>query len=97
MMLGLRLTPRARADLDHIWEYTTQQWSVDQAEAYLLTLDSTMQILRQQPELGRKIDDVRQGYLKFLAASHILIYRIKPDCIEIMRILHKSSDVERHV
>jgi toxin ParE1/3/4 len=96
-MIPIRLTPQARADLDEIWDYTAQQWNVDQAEAYMLTLDATMQLLAGQPGLGRKIDDIRQGYLKFPAASHLFIYRVKPDCIEIVRILHKSSDVERHL
>ncbi len=96
-MKHLRLTPQARADLDGIWEYSVKQWNVDQAETYLLTLNSTLQLLTKQPDLGRKIDDIREGYLKFLAGSHLLIYRVKADCIEIVRILHKSSDVERHL
>lgn len=96
-MRRLRLTPQARNDLDGIWEYSVNQWSVDQAEAYLRTLNSTLQLLTEQPALGRNIDDICEGYLKFPAASHLVIYRIKPDCIEIMRILHKSSDVVRHV
>ena len=96
-MRYLRLTPQAHTDLDGIWEYSARQWSVDQAETYLRTLNSTMQLLTEQPELGRKIDDIREGYLKFPVASHLLIYRVKADCIEIMRILYKSNDVERQV
>ncbi len=96
-MKHLRLTPLARADLDDIWEYSVKQWNVDQAETYLLALNSTMQLLTEQPELGRRIDDIREGYLKFLAGSHLLIYRVKTDYIEIVRILHKSNDVERHL
>ena len=96
-MKRLRLTPQARRDLDGIWEYSVRQWSVDQAETYLQALNSTMQLLTEQPQLGRSIDDIREGYLKFLAGSHLLIYRVKTDCIEIVRILHKSSDVERHL
>ncbi len=96
-MKRLRLTPQARSDLDGIWEYSAKQWSIDQAETYLRALNSTMQLLTEQPELGRKIDDIREGYLIFQAGSHLLIYRLKTDCIEIVRILHKSSDVERHL
>lgn len=96
-MLEMRLTPLARADLDGIWSFTREQWGVDQAEAYLLGLDTTMKILAGQPGLGRSIAEVRAGYFKFPTASHILIYRLKPGAIEFVRILHKSSDVERHV
>ena len=44
--------------------------------------------------MGRGIDDIREGYFKFPAASHILIFRVEKGQVEIVRILHKSSDVE---
>jgi toxin ParE1/3/4 len=77
--------------------YSAAQWGIDQAEAYLLGLNTTMNILTGQPGLGRSIDNVRVGYFKFPTASHILIYRLKPGAIDFVRILHKSSDVDSHV
>ena len=47
-----------------------------------------MKLLANQPGLGRDIDDIREGYFKFPAASHIFIYRSQSDAIEIVRILH---------
>ena len=96
-MSQLRLTPKARADLDAIWEFTAKHWGIEQAEAYLLSLGETMKLLANQPGLGRNIDDIRQGYFKFPAASHIFIYRSQPDIVEIVRILHKGMDVEKHL
>jgi toxin ParE1/3/4 len=96
-MSQLRLTPKARADLDAIWEYTAKHWGVEQAEAYLLSLGETMKLLANQPGLGRNIDDIREGCFKFPAASHIFIFRLQPNIVEIIRILHKSMDVERHL
>lgn len=96
-MLGIRLSPLARADLDGIWTFTMAQWNETQAESYLLGLDASMKLLATNPRLGRAIDDIREGYLKFPSASHILIYRLAPGVIEFIRILHKGSDVERHV
>lgn len=96
-MSQLRLTPRARTDLDAIWEYTVKHWGTEQAEAYLLSLGETMKLLSNQPGLGRNIDDIRQGYFKFPAASHIFIYRSQPDIVEIVRILNKGMDVEKHL
>jgi toxin ParE1/3/4 len=96
-MSQLRLAPKARADLDAIWDYTALHWGEEQAEAYLLSLGETMQLLAKQPGLGRTIDDIRKGYFKFTAASHIFIFRLVPGTIEIIRILHMSMDVERHL
>jgi toxin ParE1/3/4 len=93
-MNSIRLTPKAKADLDDIWEYTVKQWDVDQAETYMRALDATFNLLALNPRLGRNIDDIRNGYFKFPTASHILIYRLKKAQVEVVRILHKSSDVE---
>jgi toxin ParE1/3/4 len=96
-MSALRLSPAARADLDSIWTYTAERWDLDQAEAYTRSLSNAMQLLASSPDLGRKIDDIRAGYLKFPAASHIIFYRKVAGGIEVIRILHRSMDVERHI
>jgi toxin ParE1/3/4 len=96
-MSQLRLTPKARADLDAIWEFTVKHWGVEQAEAYLLSLGETMKLLANHPGIGRNIDDIREGYFKFPAGSHIFIFRSQPDFVEIVRILPKSTDVERNL
>jgi toxin ParE1/3/4 len=93
-MNSVRLTPQAKADLNDIWDYTAKQWNIDQAEAYMRALDATFHLLVLNPRLGCNIDDIRKGYFKFPTASHILIYRVNKAQIEIVRILHKSSDVE---
>jgi toxin ParE1/3/4 len=96
-MLRIRLSPLAQGDLDGIWAYTVSQWDEGQAQAYLLSLDATMKLLAENPRMGRSIDDIRKRYFKFPAASHILIYRLKSDAIEFVRILHVRMDVERHL
>lgn len=96
-MLKIRLSPLAQADLDGIWEFTVTQWNEAQAESYILGLDASMKLVATNPRLGRAIDDIRPGYLKFPSASHILVYRLAPGAIEFIRILYKSSDVERHL
>ena len=96
-MSQLRLSPKAQTDLAAIWDYTALHWGEEQADAYVLSLGETMKLLANQPGLGRNIDDIREGYFKFPAASHIFIYRTRPNTIEVVRILHKSMDVERHV
>jgi toxin ParE1/3/4 len=96
-MRQVRLSPKARADLDSIWDYTATHRGSAQAEDYLRTLDETMKLIAATPYLGRNIDDIREGYFKFPAASHVLFYRIAPSTIEVIRILHKSMDVEGHL
>jgi toxin ParE1/3/4 len=96
-MLAIRLSPLAQADLDGILTYTVAQWDEAEAQSYLMWLDATMKLLAENPRIGSAIDDIRKGYFKFPATSHLLIYRLMPDAIEFMRVLHRRMDVERHV
>jgi toxin ParE1/3/4 len=93
----VKLSPKACADLDSIWDFTAQRWGVPHAEEYLRALGETMKLLAASPRLGLKIDNIRQGYFKFPAASHIIFYRVSPNAMDVIRILHKSMDVEQHI
>jgi toxin ParE1/3/4 len=96
-MISLRFAPRARADIDGIWNYTTQKWNMDQAEAYLLAIEHAVNLLRENPRLGRNASDIGEGLFKFPVASHFIYYRLTSNRLDVVRILHKSMDVERHL
>lgn len=91
------LNPRARADIEDIWEYTAEHWGVDQAEEYVRMLQQTIEMLALERYKGRPVDDLRPGYRKYPAASHMLFYRLSGDGIEVVRVLHRRMDVERHL
>lgn len=91
------LTPRARSDLEEIWDYTAAHWSMDQAEAYLRQIEAAMKVAAADPRRGRRCDETRAGYRKFPAGSHVLFYRTTPDGIDIVRILHQRMDFEGHL
>lgn len=96
-MIALRFSPRARADIDGIWTYTVQKWSMEQAEAYLLAIDHALSLLRENPRLGRYASEIGDGLFRFPVASHIIYYRLASDTLNVVRVLHKSMDVERHL
>ena len=91
------LTPRARSDIEEIWDYTAARWSVDQAEVYLRQIKAAIEAIAADPSRGRACDDVRAGYRKYPAGSHLLFYRATPEGIDIVRILHQRMDFERHL
>lgn len=47
--------------------------------------------------LGRVRDDIGPGYRSLLVDRHIVLYRNGPNDIEIVRLLHVSMDVRRHI
>src|SRR5690242_3405887 len=92
------LTPRAQADLDEIWDYTADRWSFDQAEIYIRQLWKAIETVADRPTLGKECAEVRRGYRKYAAGSHVLLYRLIPSGgIDIVRILHERMDYERHI
>jgi toxin ParE1/3/4 len=93
-MLKLRLSPKAEANLGDFWRYTLDNWGQAQAGDYLLALDRTIELLRENPMIGRSIEDVRPGYRRMPTASHIIVYRTQGGNLDIIRFLHKSMDVE---
>ena len=93
---SVRLSPLAEQDLANIWIYSATQWSPGQADTYVGELISTFSALAASEFTGTPTP-VRQTYLRFLVASHAIYYRARPDGIDVIRILHQSMDVARHL
>jgi toxin ParE1/3/4 len=90
-------TPRARADLDNIWEYTAKRWGIDQAEQYLRRIAEAAELIAETPGRGRSCDHVREGYRKYPVASHVLFDREISGGVDVIRILHQQMDFDRHL
>jgi toxin ParE1/3/4 len=97
-MASFYLTHAAKADLKDIGRYTNQQWGAAQRDKYLTMLDGCFQDLAAKPGLGRDCSDIREGYHKYNAGSHVIFYRrVADDTIEVVRILHSRMDTERYL
>jgi toxin ParE1/3/4 len=95
-MGNFRLTQLAVTDLRSIGRYTQTTWGREQRDRYLAKLDQSFHLLAQEPQLGRACDDIRSGYRKYHVGRHLIFYRMAPDGIEIIRVLHDSMDIESH-
>lgn len=91
---GVRLAPLAEDDLEDIWTYTARTWSVDQADRYHADIIAAMDGLTRGERIGRAIDDIRPGYLKYAVGRHLLFYRLSDAHLDVIRILHQRMDVE---
>ncbi|MCJ7603812.1 MAG: type II toxin-antitoxin system RelE/ParE family toxin [Desulfobulbaceae bacterium] len=89
------LTNRAKYDLQEIGRYTQKTWGRDQRNIYLRMLDLSFHQLAANPLIGNDCSEIRPGYLKINAGSHVIFYHQKTDdLIEIVRILHGRMDIE---
>ena len=58
-------------------------------------LDVLFQQLAANPLKGKDCSDIRIGYRKLNAGSHVIFYRqALTDTIEIVRVLHGHMDIE---
>ena len=91
-----RLTNQAVADLAGIWNYTADEWSESQADAYYEMLIDTCDKIAAHPNLfGKKYDEIRKGLLGCKARRHIIFYRVDSDAgILVIRILHERMDLK---
>jgi toxin ParE1/3/4 len=92
------LSPAAQADLKQIWDYTCERWSDDQAEKYVREIQRAIELVADNPLIGRPCEEVRAGYRRHSVGSHTLYYRLAAsDLIDVVRVLHKHMDVEQHL
>ena len=92
----LRLSPRAETDLEAIYDYTVEHWSVRQAISYLKGLEVTLIGLASGRRIGRDAE-FDNGMMKVIHDSHVVYYLITDLDINVVRILHTSMDAPRHL
>ena len=96
-MSGYTLTPRAKTDIDDIWNYSEERWGLEQAKRYIRELQRAMETVARDPKRARSCDDIRPGYRRFSVGSHIIFFVTTGDKIEIIRVLHQRMDFEQHL
>ena len=80
-------------DLEEIWLYTFQNWSLEQADRYHNLIYKEIEFLAGKPETGKDFSHVREGYRSAKIRSHFIFYKYSSSEIEIIRILHESMDI----
>ena len=90
------LSEKAKADLRGIWNYTEDRWGEHQADTYYRAIIKTIELLAVENRQSSKAD-VRDGYLKYPVGRHFLYFTKVNDKINIVRVLHQSMDVGRHL
>lgn len=96
-MAEYRLAPAAERDLEVIWAYTVQQWSVEQAHRYIDILTRAFADLAQSPKTAQACDHIRAGYRCSRVERHMVYFRITEYGIAIIRVLHDRMDALRYL
>jgi toxin ParE1/3/4 len=92
------LTNEAVKDLEEIWIYTYQKWSIEQADRYYNLIIDEIEFLSSNPFSGRSMDYIKEGYKVSKVKSHLVFYKIiTNEAIEIIRVLHQRMDVKNRM
>ena len=91
-LTGYRLTPAAQNDLEDIWLYTLEQWSVQQADRYTDILEDTLDRLLFMPEMARERPEFDPPVRIHPSAEHLIVYLIEGNQLVVLRILGAGQD-----
>lgn len=91
------LSSKAAADLEGIYEYTILNFGLEQARAYLSGLHERFETLADHPMRGRSAGEFAPGLRRLEYQSHVVFYLPKDKGVRIVRVLHQSMDVRRHL
>jgi len=96
-MSSYSIRSEAVVDLENIWLYSYDEWGPLQADSYLDALLSRLDWLSNSPMIGKKRDNIKQGYYCFPEGMHFIFYTIFEDNIDIIGVPHQSMDIHSHL
>ena len=96
--MAYKISKKANTDINNIWIYTAENWSVEQADRYYNLILDEIEYIDSHFEAGRILEHLKPGYRSTKVKSHIIFYQCKKDnVIEIVRVLHQSMDIENRL
>ena len=91
------LSPNAQKSLGNIKTYSLEDFGEKQTITYLKLIEKKLQMISESPDIGRNREEIKKGYLSFLAGSHIVFYRKAKNHVDIIDILHQSMEPYRYL
>jgi plasmid stabilization system protein ParE len=90
----LIIKPEAEIDLEHIRQFSFEQFAAEIAEDYLAGLRSAFLRLMDHPEFGSVFRGVKPEVRCLTYRSHKLYYDFDGKTVGIVRILHQARNAE---
>lgn len=97
--MGYKISAKAAADIEDIWLYTFENWSLEQADRYVNLILDEIEYLAGNPTAGKDFSHVRKSYRRSKVKSHVVFYRYgdSQSDIEVIRVLHERMDMENRL
>ena len=63
-MIAYKISKEATKDLENIWLYTYETWSIQQADRYYNLIINEIEFLATYPTSGKECGHIREGYFR---------------------------------
>lgn len=93
----LALLARARQDMIDIRRYSLREFGRAAADRYVEDIRGVFELLRDNPAAGAALSAVGPDIRSFSKRAHRIVYRIRGETVEIVRVLHHSRDFSKHL
>ena len=91
----VRYTKRAREDMRDIWLQVARRRSESVADKIVERIEERSRQLNDHPQLGRVRPEIAEGARALVAGRWLLLYRLTPDGVQIVRIVDGARDLRR--
>ena len=92
------LSKKALEDINNIWIYTAESWSVEQADRYYNLIIDEIEYIVDNLDMARDFGKIRKSYRYSKVKSHLIFFKKdKANKIEVVRILHERMDMENRL
>jgi toxin ParE1/3/4 len=95
--MTLEFTPAAVSDLRYIRQYTLEKWGPKQEQFYLDSLWQKFEDITVDPAKWRRREYLFPGCQIASQGRHLILFRVTEGKLQIVRILHSSMDLPRHL
>ncbi|UQD56537.1 type II toxin-antitoxin system RelE/ParE family toxin [Flavobacterium sp. K5-23] len=92
------ISEKALEDINNIWIYTAENWSVEQANRYYNLIIDEIEYIVDNFEMGRDFGKIKKSYKYSKVKSHLIFFRKdKTNVIEVVRVLCERMDIENRL
>ena len=92
------ISEKALEDLNNIWIYTAENWSVEQANRYYNLIVDEIEYVSENFEETKEFGNIRKNYKFSKVKSHLVFYKKTENTeMEVVRILHERMDLKSRI
>ena len=92
------ISEKAVEDLNNIWIYTAENWSVEQANRYYKLIIDEIDFVAENFETMLDFRSIRKDYRYSKVKSHLIFCKqVENTEMEDVRILHEKMDIKNRI